>query len=330
MFRLTYSEIVEKISETTKISTEEIDELVADKLEQLSGLISKEGAAHIIANEKGVKLFEEIAPQGELKIKNISTDRRSVNTVGKVTRIFDVRKFKTKNDREGQVGAFFIGDETGKIRITLWNDQADKLREIKEGDIIKIKNARVKENQGFRELHLNDKSDMVMNPKGVSIEVKESTFAPSTRKKISELQENDENIDLLGHVVQVFNPNFFEVCPQCGRRVRSEEDYNCQQHGKVTPIFSYVLNASVDDGSGVIRTAFYRNQVLRLFNSKNDDFLKIKDNPEEFEELRNDVVGSIIKVVGKTRRNPMSNDLEFTSNLVFTNPNPEEEAKALK
>ena len=185
MFRLSYSEIVEKLSAETKLSSEDIDELVALKLDQLSGLISKEGAAHIIANEKGVKLFNDITPSTELKINRISTDRRAVNTVGKVTRVFDVRQFTTKTGREGQVGAFFIGDETGKIRITLWGDQANELRKIKEGSIVKVKNALVRDNNGFRELHLNDKSELIIDPKGISIEVKESTFVPSTSKSIS-------------------------------------------------------------------------------------------------------------------------------------------------
>ena len=48
MFRISYTEIVEKITEATKLSSEDIDELVAKKLDQLSGLISKEGAAHIV------------------------------------------------------------------------------------------------------------------------------------------------------------------------------------------------------------------------------------------------------------------------------------------
>jgi len=329
VFRISYAEIVEKISDATKLSSEEIDELVAKKLDQLSGLISKEGAAHIVANEKDVKLFDEIKPEGDLKINRISTDRRAVNTVGKVTNVFDVRKFTTKTGREGQVGAFFIGDETGKIRITLWGDQADELRNIKEGDIVKIKNAMVRENQGFRELHLNDKSELVKNPKGIEIkEVKESV--PSVRKKISELEESDTVVDLLGTVVQVFNPNFFEVCPKCGKRVKPDTEFTCPTHGKVTPVFSYVLNATVDDGSGVIRTAFYRNQVLKLFSTDEVTFQKVRDNPEEFEPLRDAVIGSIIKVVGKTRTNPMTNDLEFSSNFVVPNPNAEEEIKVLK
>ena len=67
MIKIPYNDIVQKISETANISSEEIETKVNAKLKQLSGLISKEGAAHIIANELGVKLFENTS--GKLKIK---------------------------------------------------------------------------------------------------------------------------------------------------------------------------------------------------------------------------------------------------------------------
>ena len=70
MIKIPYEEIVLKINESTKMPASEIEERVEKKLKQLSGLISKEGAAHIIANELGVKLFE--ASGGKLEIKKRS------------------------------------------------------------------------------------------------------------------------------------------------------------------------------------------------------------------------------------------------------------------
>jgi hypothetical protein len=69
---------------------------------------------------------------------------------------------------------------------------------------------------------------------------------------------------------------------------------------------------------------------LRLFNVSELDFMKVRDNPEAFERYKDELIGSIVKVIGRARRNPMSNDIDFISNLVFPNPNPEEEMKLLK
>ena len=71
MIKIPYEEIILKINEKTKMSVNEIEDRTEAKLKQLSGLISKEGAAHIIANELGVKVFEPLS--GRLQIKNILT-----------------------------------------------------------------------------------------------------------------------------------------------------------------------------------------------------------------------------------------------------------------
>ena len=149
MIQVPLSQIIEKIKEEKGLSEEEINARIQAKLTQLSGLISKEGAAHIIANELGIKVIEM---GGKLKIKNILAGMRSVETFGKVTRIFEVRDFKKEN-REGRVGSFIIGDETGTIRIVCWGSQADKIREFKENDIVRVQNGYVRENNNSKENH---------------------------------------------------------------------------------------------------------------------------------------------------------------------------------
>ena len=71
-------------------------------MKQLSGLISKEGAAHIVANELGIKLFDSFT--GKLQIKNIIAGLRNVETVGKVLQVYELREFTT-NERQGIIRA---------------------------------------------------------------------------------------------------------------------------------------------------------------------------------------------------------------------------------
>ncbi|MFW9876291.1 MAG: DUF2240 family protein, partial [Candidatus Thorarchaeota archaeon] len=81
MIKIPFEDIISKIKEKSNLSEEEINSKIEQKTKQLSGLISKEGAAHIIANELGIKLFEDFS--GKLQIKNIVTGMRDVETVGK-------------------------------------------------------------------------------------------------------------------------------------------------------------------------------------------------------------------------------------------------------
>ena len=327
MIKIPLTTIIEKIKENSSLSEEDINKKIDEKMIQLSGLISKEGAAHIISNELGIKLFEETS--GKLQIKNILAGMRNVETVGKIQQIYPVNEFQRKDGATGKVCSVIIADETSQIRIVLWGSQTDISKDLKQGDIIKIESGYARENNNKLEVHLNDRSKLTINPEGEVIgEVKETT---STRKKISELNESDSDVELLGTIVQVFEPRFFEVCPECNKRVRQrDEGFFCEAHNTVTPTYSYVLNLIMDDGSETIRTVFFRNQLQNLLNIEHEKIVAYKDEPEKFEEIKTSLLGNIIKISGRVNKNEMFDRLEFVTRLVFANPDPKEEIERLK
>ena len=216
MIKIPYEHIIERIKKEGKISEEEINQKIDAKMKQLSGLISKEGAAHIIANELGIKLFENFS--GKLQIKNIIAGLRSVETVGKVAQTYELREFKT-NDREGKVASLVIGDETGTIRVVMWGEQAENIKNINKDMTIKVIGGYVKNNKGYIELHLNEKSQVILNPEGET--VKEIKQPKTERKSIDKLTESDSYVEILGTIVQIFDPRFFERCPQCSKRSKN-------------------------------------------------------------------------------------------------------------
>lgn len=327
MITLPYEVIIEKIKESKKISDDELNQKVQQKLEQLNGLISKEGAAHIVANELGVKLFEQ--PSGQMKINKLLPGMRNVEVAGKVISIFEIREFT--NDRgSGKVGSFIIGDDTGTIRVTCWHDQTENMRNIANDDIVGISGLFVKDNQGRAEVHMSDKSKLEKNPEGVSIDSVQRTKPSVTRKKIAELGENDANVEILGTVVQSYNPTFFEICPECGKRARPRDDQVvCEKHGAVTPTYSYVMNVFVDDGSQNIRTVCFRQQTEQLLKKNQQELIDYKQFPEKFEELKHNLLGQIVKMTGRVTRNTMFDRLEFVTNDVVVDPDPEDELKRL-
>jgi len=330
MLKIPLPDIIKKIEQKTDLSEADINSKIDDKLKQLSGLISKEGAAHIVANELGVKILEQTS--GKLQIKNILTGMRSVETVGKVTRKFDLNKFQSEN-RSGKVSSMYIGDETGTIRITMWGEMAENIKKIKENDIVKIVGGYVRENRGRKEVHMNDRSKIIINPEGETVkEVKDTQSRPQAqRKSIKDLTDQDQNTEILGTIVQAFEPRFYPTCPKCNKKVNpQQEKYVCKEHGEVTPEFAYVMNVVLDDGTETIRTVFFRNQVERLLEKSKDEILKYKEKPEEFNSVKTELLGNQLKLVGRTQKNEMFDRLEFISQLVFKNPDPEKELKNLK
>jgi replication factor A1 len=335
MINLSYEEIITKIKEKSGMSEEELKTKIDGKLTQLSGLISKEGAAHIIASELGIKLIDKVS--GRLQIKNILTGMRDVESVGKVASIFELRQFNSKG-REGKVSSLLMADETDNVRVVMWNEQADSISKVKVGDVIKLSGAYVKDRNGSKELHLNDRSLLSINPPGEKVDVDVSSIqqqeqeqqSTPSRKKLSELSENDSMAEVLGTIVQVFDIKFFEVCPECGKRARqSDSGFSCGQHTSTEPSFSYVMNTVIDDGSENMRLVLFRQMAEKLLKKNEQEVLAYKAQPETFEQAKTDLLGEFVKAVVRVNKNDLFDRLELIAREV-TEANPEEEMARLK
>lgn len=326
MLTIPLRELKEKIKKETSLTEEEINQKIKKKINELSGLVSEEGAAHIIANELGINFLEE---EGRLKIKNIYPGMRKIEVLGKVISKSEIKEFD-KGKQKGKVGSFLIGDETGTIRVVCWHEQNKLIEGLKEGDIVLIKRGQAKENTfNQKEIHLNENSELSINPEGeVITEVRPNLCYP--RKRISDLKEGETGVEILATVVQVFDPRFFLVCPECNKRVREKEDgFYCPYHEKITPLESYVLNLTLDDGSSLIRGVFWKNQTNNLLEITEEEMFKFKKEPGSFEDYKTALLGEQFRLVGKVVRNEMFERLEFQVQLVFK-AEPEEEIKRLE
>ena len=299
MIAIPYEKVKQSIKEQTGLSEKDIDQKVKDKLASLAGLISQDGAIHIVANELGVKIMPD---REHLKVKDLLAGMRSINLNLRVMRIYEVREFN-KEGRAGKVGSFLAGDESGVVRVTLWNEQADKLATIKESMTIQVKDASVRENQGRLELHLGMGGDIVLEPKGVVVTVNQSAQERSyTFKKIGELSQTDEFVDILGTIVQVFDPRSF---------------------AKKDGSQGTVANAVIDDGTGTIRVSFWDADVRALLG-------EAADKPELLADAKLELLGHIVKIQGRCKLNAAYNTLELTAQRFEKNPDPRAEMARLE
>lgn len=325
MLNLPYAKIVDIIKEKSGISVEEINKKVDEKIKQLSDLVSKEGAAHIVANQLGVSLMN--VPK-KLAINEVKEGMKNVEVVGKVTRVFDLREF-TVGEREGKVSSLFIGDETGSIRVTMWGESAKQVKDIKEGDIVKIKEAYSKLNNSSPEIHLNDRSILIINPEGEKIdEVKTDNY---NRKYLAEVKEG-EKVEILGTIVQMFDPRYFELCPDCMKRARpKEEGFFCEIHGKVEqPNISYIFNIVLDDGTENIRVVLYKQQAEQLLGKLPEEVLSARDDVQKIEALKGEVFGKAVKIAGRVQTNALFDRQELIAQRVSRDIDIPEEIKRVE
>src|SRR3989344_4094449 len=105
-----YSKLVERISKSSGLSIDEIERKIEAKKAKLSGLISKEGAAQIVAAELGLNLDQE-----QLKISELLQGMKRANVLGKIIKINPIREYN-KNGRQGKVASMVLADDTANIR----------------------------------------------------------------------------------------------------------------------------------------------------------------------------------------------------------------------
>lgn len=292
-----YDLLIDRIAKSSGLPRDEIERKVEAKKAKLSGLISKEGAAQIIAAELGINFEDQ-----DLKVSELMSGMRKVNIVGKVINLFPIREFN-KNGREGKVANFILADETGSIRIVLWDVNHISLIEtgkIKEGDVVEIKNASTRDS----EIHLSGfsgfaKSSVIMN------DIKSS---PSLTEVALEDARQGQSIKSRGVVVQVFQPRFYKTCPECGKKVVNEDGITkCAEHGIVVSKDKGILNFVIDDGTETMRVVAFSEQINSLIPEED-----LKDD-EKATKFRDDLLGTEIYLTGKVNRNQLFNNLEVVA-----------------
>ncbi len=296
MLQIPIAEVIKKIVKEKGLSEEAIKKKIKDKQNQLTDLVSEEGAAYIIASELGVSVFEDYQKEGRVKIKDVVPGMRSVDVAGRVMRVFDARTFK-KGEKVGQVGSFIIADDSDQIRVAIWDERVSWLKtKIKEGGVIGIKDAYSKENnQGGKELHLNIRSQIILDP-DIDIELPKPGERIVTSKAISDASSG-ETIQTIGTVVQIFPPRFYPTCPKCKKSVsKSEDKSTCEEHGKIEPKPSMISSFVLDDGTESIRCSAFGDQANAITGLSSEEVTKllslgdqdtIKQKVEDFALARN-------------------------------------------
>ena len=296
-----YDLLVERIVKSSGLEKEEVERKVEAKKAKLSGLISKEGAAQIIAAELGINFEDQ-----DLKISELMGGMRKVNVVGKIINLFPVREY-SKNGREGKVANFVIADDTGSTRVVLWDINHIALIEnetIKVGDVVEIKNGSTRDS----EIHLSGFSELKKSDK-VLEDVK--TEAVVSEGSLEEARQG-QNIKVRGVIVQVFQPRFYSVCPECNKKVIAEgEGFKCAEHGAVdSPKDRAILSFVIDDGTETMRVVMFSEQINILIPEED-----LKDS-EKATAFRDDLMGSEIYLSGNVKRNQMFNNLEIVATSI--------------
>lgn len=289
-----YEKLIERISESAGVEKEEVERKVEAKRAKLSGLVSREGAAQIVAAELGVNLDQE-----RLKLNELVEGMKRANFVGKVIEIFPIRDFN-KNGREGRVANLMVGDETSNVRLVLWDVNHIDLIEkgkVKKGDVVEVSNGGVRNGN---EVHLGSFSDLKTSKEELNEVVEEKVFSEKSLDKI----KSGDSVKIRGVIVQVFEPRYFEVLKETGRKP-SEEDKKAGKELEKRALLNIVL----DDGTETIRSVMFGDDIKKL-GLKDEEIFDLGN----FEKKKNELIGEEKIFSGNIRQNQLYNTTEFTIN----------------
>jgi len=294
-----YNKLVEKIAKSSGMSVDEVVEKINAKRSKLSGLISDEGAAQIIAAELRISFDNE-----RLKIDELMSGMRKANFVGKVINLFPVRTFN-RNGQENKVANFIVADDTSNIKVVLWDTNHIELiekGEIDKGTIVEVINGGVRDN----EVHLGSFSELKL-----SNEILENVITERVvkEKSIADFNVGDSS-SVRAFVVGAFDPRFFNVCLECKKKVTLDGDaYICAEHGKVSSEKRALINVVIDDGTENIRAVLFHENLAPLG-------LTEFDNPEMLIQQKQNMFGKELIFEGNVKMNSYFNNPELIVNSV--------------
>ncbi|MDO9044133.1 MAG: OB-fold nucleic acid binding domain-containing protein, partial [Methanobacteriaceae archaeon] len=225
-------------------------------------------------------------------ISEMEDDGEEVDIVGRVVSISEAREFQREDGTSGLVRSADMADESGAVKISLWDEKAHT--NLKLGEALRIENARTK--LGLYSVDLSvGKTARVMNPLPEDLEglpsLEELEEMIYTTKKVDDLEEDDRNVRVIARVIDLYDPNEFQRSDGSPGIVRSMEIADD----------TAAIRASLWDEKAEIPITIgdamrienprvtFRNDNLELSIGRNTQMVKAKDKDLEglatFEEL---------------------------------------------
>ncbi|MHA1368489.1 MAG: OB-fold nucleic acid binding domain-containing protein [Promethearchaeota archaeon] len=250
-----FEDIIKKIVEKTGLSRDEILNRIDEAIQGAGGLITRAGAALILAENLKIDIdlnntlskdrhIENDDNDGYtiLKISDLLDGMKNINIAGRIIRINNPRSFTRNDGRVGKVASLILKDKTGEIRIVLWDKKVSLIEDglLKPGEIIGVYNGYIKKGiNGNLEVNVGNKGMIKANPD--NIDESDIPELETNNFKIAELSENLNNFTVVAKLLNKFPVRTFEY-----------------QNSK-----RKVANAIIADETGSINLTFWHEQISK-------------------------------------------------------------------
>jgi len=95
------------------------------------------------------------------RIRQLTSNKKRASVQGLVTEAFPPTGFNRQNGNPGKVRRLCLRDDTGETTLVVWNQRVDELGEVKQGDCLRVMDARIKtQPDGRIELHVENSTQI--------------------------------------------------------------------------------------------------------------------------------------------------------------------------
>ena len=237
------------------------------------------------------------------KIEDLDEDEEDTVIIGRIIEMYDVREFDRDTGESGHVRNIEIADDTGTIRVALWDKDALKERNI--GDGIKLQNPRLSLNIDNR-LEANvSRATTLLEPSESELEelssIEELMEAIYVSREIEALLEDDTNVSVTGTIIDVNSERVLRKrCPNCKQTVEeSIDEYICDNCGLTfdEPEYLLMVPTRIEDDTGDIQVTFFDKLAEELIGMKKEEVISLIDDGYGIEDKLQDLNGLTIEII---------------------------------
>ncbi|MDR2623916.1 MAG: replication protein A [Methanobrevibacter sp.] len=228
------------------------------------------------------------------KIEDLDEDDSYVRLVTRIFNLQEPNEFQRQDGNIGLVRSIDLGDETGTIRASFWDDKAEIAYEI--GDPVKIENPRVTFRNDQLELSIGSNSKVSKVGEGELKDLpsyKELEEKIYVSKNIEDLEDDDKNIKVTGRVSEVSGDKLLlPRCPSCNNRLEQiDGEYACDYCGDDfdEPSYLLMLPLRIEDETGDISATFFSHLAENLLEMNTSEIIEINENISDNNTLKGKV-----------------------------------------
>ena len=229
-----------------------VEELQIGQTLKIAG-VARDGPYGIEVNAREIEVDESVVktemefPKGPERIAGLIAGLNGVDVSGVILEVDPVRTFSKRDGSVGKVTNVTIGDETGRVRVTLWDDIAENVADFVSGDVLGIKNGYTRERFGRLEVHVGNRGA---------------------------LQKGTGHIEFVEKIIPIRDVQVEILCTVVGI---IEEVGALREFTRNNGSAGKVRNVVVSDESGKIRVALWGDKALAISEEDTQSQITLRD-----------------------------------------------------